>query len=420
MSVIMRALLHGRRWRQRSTEHPARARRARVVAVERGMSRVRTPLDAVCSPAMWCGCVDPAPPAGPPLDRRQALRALAALLSLAAGGCGATVTAAHREAARQIAEDRPSVDLHSHPGMFSSSPLSIAGHAERMTRGRVAASLFAAVGDGPLIGRRTSGGLHATREPRPGELPGYTYRSLGQVEASAMAGRLALIRRPEDLRAARGSRVPGAILAIEGGDYLEGRLEGVAEAHRRGVRSIQLVHYRVNELGDIQTEGARHDGLTPFGKDVIREMNRLGMIVDVAHLTHDGVRQAVEVTRKPMILSHTVLATGWARSVSVEHARLLRRRGGVIGIFPVNSGGVHGFAGYVEHIDRMIDAVGVDHVGVGTDMDGISPPSFLSYDDYAEWPSIGASLLARGRSREDVAKVLGGNFLRVFAEVAAA
>ena len=81
--------------------------------------------------------------------------------------------------------------------------------------------------------------------------------------------------------------------------------------------------------------------------------------------------------------------------------------------------GYHGFAGYITHIERMIEVVGVDHVGVGTDMDGISPPSFLAYDDYGDWPTIGAALLARGRSRDDVVKVLGGNFRRVFADVAA-
>ena len=74
----------------------------------------------------------------------------------------------------------------------------------------------------------------------------------------------------------------------------------------------------------------------------------------------------------------------------------------------------------ITHIERMVEVVGVDHVGVGTDMDGISPPSFLAYDDYGDWPSIGAALLARGRSRDDVVKVLGGNFRRVFEDVTAA
>ena len=93
--------------------------------------------------------------------------------------------------------------------------------------------------------------------------------------------------------------------------------------------------------------------------------------------------------------------------------------GGVIGIFPVNSGGYHGFEGYVEHIVRMIRTVGADHVGIGTDMDGISPAGFVSFTDYSEWPSITAALLARGYSRADVAKVAGGNFLRVYRESAA-
>ena len=126
------------------------------------------------------------------------------------------------------------------------------------------------------------------------------------------------------------------------------------------------------------------------------------------------------MSRKPLLLSHTVLQTGWARSVSPEHARLVAGRGGVIGIFPVNSGGYYGLSGYVEHIVRMIKTVGVDHVGIGTDMDGISPPSFVAFDDYSEWPSITAALLAGGYSGEDVAKVAGGNFLRLYREVAAA
>jgi membrane dipeptidase len=366
---------------------------------------------------MWCGCSErwTRAEAGVPLTRRQALTVLAAL---AAAGC-APVTAAQRDAALRLAEESPSVDLHSHPGMFPSSPISVDAQAQRMSRGKVRASLFAAVADGTVIGRRTGGGLYATRDPRPGESPGYTYRSLGDVRARINAGSLVLIQSPADLDAAGASGKPGAILAVEGGDFLEGRIDRVQEAYAAGVRSIQLTHYRINELGDIQTDPPRYNGLTPFGLDVIREMNRVGMVVDVAHLTLDGVRQAAATTRKPLMLSHTVLYTGWARSVTVEHAKLVAGTRGVIGIFPVNSGGYHGLAGYVENIDRMIKTVGVDQVGIGTDMDGISPPSFVAYNDYADWPSVTGGLLARGYSREDVAKVAGGNFLRVFRESAA-
>jgi membrane dipeptidase len=375
---------------------------------------------------MTCGCFErwtrPVAPvaafSGGVMSRRQALRAMGAALSVAAAGCGAVVTAAHRDAARQLADETISVDLHSHPGMFTSSPLTMDGQVERMARGKLRASLFCSVADGPVIGRRP-GGLYATREPRPGELMAYTQRLLAMVETRVASGALLPVRMPSDLEVVRTRGVPGAILAIEGGDFLEGRIERVQAAYERGVRSIQLTHYRINELGDIQTDPPRHGGLTPFGLDVVREMNRLGMVVDVAHLTLPGVRAAVEVSRKPLLLSHTVLGSGWARSVTREHARLVASRGGLIGIFPVNSG-YQGFAGYIEHIVQMVEAVGPDHVGIGTDMDGISPPSFVSYDDYGEWPSIGAALLARGRSREDVAKVMGGNFLRLFREVAAA
>ena len=357
-------------------------------------------------------------PASAALDRRQALGALAATFSLAAG-CGAPMTTAQRDDAQRLAEETISVDLHSHPGMIPSLvPITIDAQLDRIVKGKLKASLFAAVSDGPVIGRRPQGGLYATREPRPGELYAYAYRALEAVRARVRAGKAVLIQSPADLEAARTQGKPGVILAAEGGDFLEGRIDRVQEAHARGLRSIQLTHYRVNELGDIQTEAAVHGGLTPFGKDVIREMNRLGMVVDVAHLTFDGVRQAVEVSSKPVILSHTLLEAPMARAITQEHARVLARRGGVIGIFPVNIS-YYGFAGYIEHISRMIKTVGVDHVGIGTDMDGIVPASNSTFSDYSEWPSIGAALLARGYSREDVAKVTGGNFLRVFREAAA-
>lgn len=363
---------------------------------------------------MWCGCSERWRPSTP-IDRRQALLMLA---GLAAAGC-ASITPEHTEAAGRLAEDATSVDLHSHPGMFSFSPLSMEGQVERMQRGRVRASLFAAVGDGPVIGRRPSGGLYAARQPRPGELYAYVHQALDAIRSRVTAGKLRLVQSPADLDALRAQGTPGAILAVEGGDFLEGRLERVEEAFTRGVRSIQLTHYRINELGDIQTDPPVHGGLSPFGLDVIREMNRLGMVVDVAHLTRDGVRQAVAVTRKPLLLSHTVLQTNFARSISAEHARLVARTGGVIGIFPVNSGGYYGFSGYVQHIVRMVKTVGVDHVGIGTDMDGISPPSFLAWSDYSQWPSLAAALLAQGYTREDVGKLLGGNFLRVYRASAA-
>jgi membrane dipeptidase len=352
------------------------------------------------------------------MTRRNWIRGVGAALAFGLTGC-ATVSEKHVVAANDLARENASVDLHAHPGFFKTSPLTMDKQVDRMAQGHVKLVLFAAVADGPLIGRRPSGGLYATREPKPGELPTATWWQVDQVRSRIAKGTLKVVETPDALAALMRDGGTGAMLAAEGGDFLEGKLERVAEAKARGLRSIQLVHYRVNELGDIQTEPPRHGGLTPFGLDVIREMNRLGLVVDLAHLTQDGVKQAVGVAKKPVILSHTVLETPFPRSISRAHAQLVKDNGGVIGIFPVNSG-YQGFSGYVTHIERMIDAVGADHVGIGTDMDGISPPAFVSYDDYAQWPSIGAALLAKGRSPQDVAKVTGGNFRRVFEEVAAA
>jgi membrane dipeptidase len=227
------------------------------------------------------------------------------------------------------------------------------------------------------------------------------------------------VKTATDLDAAATEGRRAAIVATEGGDFLEGRLERVQEAYDRGIRSIQLVHYRVNELGDIQTAPPVHGGLTSFGKDVVREMNRLGMLVDLAHATEAGVRAAVDVSTKPMVISHTNLQnhSRWPRFVTAEHARLVTKHGGVIGSMPI-AVGIQGMSGYIDEIVRLIDTVGIDHVAIGTDMDGILPP-YTIFDDYAEWPSIAASLLARGMPGDELGKVLGGNFRRVFNAVMA-
>ena len=174
----------------------------------------------------------------------------------------------------------------------------------------------------------------------------------------------------------------------------------------------------MNELGDIQTEAPVHGGLTAFGRAAVREMNRLGIVVDVAHATLDVVRGVAETTTQPIILSHSNIqdGSGWARFITVEHARLIARTGGVIGAIPY----VRGYRGdyipaYVDHISRLVEAVGVEHVGIGTDMDGIGPGAiFTSYD---RWPSLAQALLDRGYGKEEVAKMLGGNCRRVFEKV---
>lgn len=368
---------------------------------------------------MWCGCLEPfavtaarwAGGSSTSIERRRLLSGMMATLAFAGTGCA--TRAGQQISGAQLLDEMISIDLHSHPGMVRGlARATMDGHIERMAVGRVRASLFAAVGDGPLLTMSPQGRIYAQREPQPEELYRATYAQLERVQTRITAGALMLIEQMVDLDRARSQGRHAAVLAVEGGDFLEGRLDRVQEAHARGIRSIQLVHYRVNELGDIQTEAARYGGLTPFGRDVIREMNRLGMLVDVAHATFDGVRAAVETSSKPVVLSHTFVdVPGVARAVSREHARLVAQGGGVVGVFPVAFGGP-GFSGYIDHLSRMADVVGVDHVAIGTDMDGI-PFQIATFDDYSEWPSIATALLGRGYGRADVAKVMGGNVARV-------
>ena len=169
-------------------------------------------------------------------------------------------------------------------------------------------------------------------------------------------------------------------------------------------------------MGDIQTSAPKHGGLTLFGADLIRGMNRLGIIVDLAHASFETTKQAVAVTTKPVMLSHSHILhedNPNPRLISAEHARLIADTGGVIGAWPA---GItqHNLPDYIDEIMRLIDVVGVNHVALGTDMDVNFKPVF---DNYRQLPLVTALLLKKGLTEEDTAKILGGNFMRLFQDV---
>jgi membrane dipeptidase len=202
--------------------------------------------------------------------------------------------------------------------------------------------------------------------------------------------------------------------SIEGLDCLEGRLDRVAHFHRRGVRMMQLVHYRINELGDIQTEQPRHGGLTEFGREVVRECGWHGMLIDVAHATLDVVKDVADAAGAPVILSHTIIGDRHPRCITADHARLIAATGGMIGAWATRLA-VDDFDDYIDNIARLADTVGTDHVGIGTDMDAVRGPV---WDDYSAFHLIPDALRARGMAADDIEKISGGNFMRVFAATA--
>ena len=311
--------------------------------------------------------------------------------------------------------DGTAVDIHSHSGnliWLSFGRGSPAPVAEPMRQGGMSVVALAVVSDSPII-KLTEGRLRPSREPNPGELHTFTERAFQALHKLAAEQGLPIIRTSAELRAARSGR-PSVIVASEGADFLEGRIERLDQAHQRwSLRHLQLTHYRPNECGDIQTEKSVHGGLTAFGAEVIRRCNQLGIVVDIAHGTFELVKKAAATTTKPLVLSHTSLIDrpqAWTRRILPDHARAVAATGGVIGIWPVTAYFPNVVA-YAEGMARMAEVVGVNHVGLGTDHLGLVGASALP--NYTDLPQLSAALRTRFNA-EETAKILGGNYRRVF------
>ncbi len=238
----------------------------------------------------------------------------------------------------------------------------------------------------------------------------------------------------KDLETAHTQRRPIIIQSTEGAQFLEGRLERVEEAYKRGLRHLQLLHERddlVAPLGDVYTAAPHLGGLTAFGAQVIKECNRLGMVVDLAHGTDETVRAALKVATEPLIVSHTGLSEGGPGTVSADMqrrlidkdvARAVAAAGGVVGVWWRLSATT---GEYVASIRSMVDAVGVDHVGIGTDSD-LTASYALPYTNQI-WPgenggffrAVAGEMLNRGFAPAEIGKIGGGNFCRIFAKVTA-
>jgi membrane dipeptidase len=339
---------------------------------------------------------------------------------------GMELSAEQRAAGAAFLKRHASVDTHSHPGRFFLKRLVDQTPTTRafgepfeqqaiadLSAGNVSATLFCAVADMRLIEMTPTQGLRAARDWAPGEAYADYRRQLAELKTLLSNHALTPGLTPADVEAAhRGHRI-AAVFAVEGGDFIEGRLDRVHEAFRDGVRAVTLVHYHINQIGDIQTEAPVHNGLTALGKSIVAEMNRAGIIIDLAHATLAVTKDVLGASSKPIMISHTNIATASAnhpRLISIEHAKLVAAAGGIIGSWPSGIG-QSSFSDYIDSIQRLVDTVGMDHAAIGTDMDANFKPVLRSYRD---WNLIPAALLARGMHDEEVAKIMGGNFLRVF------
>jgi len=314
--------------------------------------------------------------------------------------------------------DNISIDVHTHGGATGviSKGAPNGDLARGMQAGRVAIVCLADVPDLPVLRRDQNKVLRALRQPAPGQLYQYHLDRLGWMDELVAHHGIRRALTVADLHAAHVAGQPAIIVDIEGLDFLEGKLERLEESYRRGVRTMQLVHYSPNDIGDFQTGAVVHNGLTPLGADVIRACNRLGVVVDVAHATEATVRQAARVATTPLLLSHTALRGSKAqgptplaeRQITPDHARVIAETGGSIGIW-------HFFAspeGYVDGLKEMVDVVGVDHVSIGSDHLGGGGVFKEGYDAFT--PVVDA-MLRGGFTSVEAARIVGGNYLRIFA-----
>ncbi|MEW6044882.1 MAG: dipeptidase [Bacillota bacterium] len=229
------------------------------------------------------------------------------------------------------------------------------------------------------------------------------------------------VREASHLDEARRLDRTGIVVSLEGCEVLAGQLSMLRTFYRLGVRAAGLTWNVANELADGVGE-ARGAGLTGFGREVVAEMNRLGMVVDVSHLSEAGFWQVLELSRHPVIASHSNARAlcDHVRNLTDAQIRALAQKGGVMGInfFPgfLVAEGPARLSDVVRHIDYVVQLAGPDHVGLGSDFDGISRvPEGL--EDPSRLPALTEELVRRGYDDDTIRKVLGGNFARVFRHV---
>ncbi len=212
-----------------------------------------------------------------------------------------------------------------------------------------------------------------------------------------------------------------AMLSIEGADVIEGKVELLQIFYDLGVRIVGLVHSLRNQLADGVTDRRTEGGLSQLGIQTLEELEKLGMILDISHINDKGFWDVIEQTNKPIIASHSNSrkVCDHPRNMTDGMIEALAETGGVMGMNFAPSfihPDIATLGGLVDHIDYIVDLVGPDHIGLGSDFDGI-PYTPIGLEDVTKMPAITEELVKREYSEEDIQKILGENHLRVFKQV---
>jgi microsomal dipeptidase-like Zn-dependent dipeptidase len=232
----------------------------------------------------------------------------------------------------------------------------------------------------------------------------------------AAEGRLTIIRTPGDLRAllvrrAGGNAQVGALLSVEGAQNLEGKAENLDRLYNAGFRMIGLAHFFDNELAG-SMHGVNKGGLTPFGRQMVAAMEQQGIIVDLAHSSHAAFADVMKIATRPVVVSHGGVkgTCNTNRNLTDDELRMLAANGGVIGIGYWDAAVCQPTpAATAKAIVYAARIAGIDHVALGSDFDGSTTTGF----DTAHIDAVTQALIDAGLSDTDIARVMGGNALRV-------
>jgi len=323
-----------------------------------------------------------------------------------------------------------SIDIHAHPGrsfvagahgldlqmkVYAATSLFEERAIADMRKGGLTVASFATVSDFQVLGLSEKG-IASSREFTPGEAWQSYQDQRDRIVSFSKREGMRLIRSSGDVISAKNEKQLGILFTAEGGDFLEGNLDRLEACYADGLRSITLVHYHINEIGDIQTAPAKHNGLTDFGSALVQSMNSLGIVIDLAHASKQTAIDALELSEKPVVVSHAGINRSefsHPRFIDLDLAKKVTEKGGVIGAWPAGLG-LTSLSDYIDQILYLVDAVGEDHVSIGSDMDANYKPV---YDNFDSLPLIAGMLLDRGMGEAGTAKVLGRNYLRVMKTV---
>jgi membrane dipeptidase len=282
---------------------------------------------------------------------------------------------------------------------------------------------WALISDGPFLQRQPNGEIQVNFKPTVDQLREAYLRMLGGMQRRIRGENLRLVRSTEDVDLALMGQLH-IVLSTEGAHFLGGDPTYLDVVYAQGVRQVGLGHFLEGDLLDIRTEAPKIGGLSALGREVILRCNQLGIVIDLAHATDQAVAQALEVSKQPMLWSHSAItrrATDWRSrsnhimSVSLTNAKVIAQRGGLIGIWPSRFNFKDPSA-YVAALGEAVAELGEDHVAFGSDMQGLAPAHTMmgAYSGLREVVNL---MLASNMPETTVRKVAGENYARLLKTV---